>query len=138
MSNSLAISGPTELTAERQRFVAINFGERLKNVTTIVSGAAYGVDTVGAVEAWVRDIQLILTVPAGCWHNTGLYKHEDALVKTVMVQGGYMKRNDATAEQADALIAYPPSSQEELRSGTWATVRRFRKLGKPVTIVPLG
>lgn len=46
----------------------------------------------------------------------------------------YLARNKDIVEAGDWLIA-APKGPEELRSGTWSTVRYARKLGKPVTIV---
>lgn len=46
----------------------------------------------------------------------------------------YMKRNEAIVAASDVLIATPHGT-EELRSGTWATIRRARKKGIPIYIV---
>lgn len=46
----------------------------------------------------------------------------------------YLKRNQRIVEACDRLIACP-KGPEELRSGTWSTVRYARRLAKPVTIV---
>lgn len=40
-----------------------------------------------------------------------------------------------TIAAADALIAAPKGFAEELRSGTWATVRYARALGRPILII---
>ena len=50
----------------------------------------------------------------------------------------YMDRNDRLVEQIDKLIAFPMEATEVLRSGTWSTIRRARRKGIPVIIVPLG
>lgn len=47
----------------------------------------------------------------------------------------YLERNKRIAEGADILIAAPKSMKEEVRSGTWATVRYARKVGKPIVIL---
>ncbi len=47
----------------------------------------------------------------------------------------YMQRNRSIVNVTCRLIAAPGGMEEELRSGTWATVRYARRLGKPVTIV---
>ena len=46
-----------------------------------------------------------------------------------------LERNRIIAERCDALLACPSEPTEQLRSGTWATVRYARKAGKPVTFV---
>ena len=47
----------------------------------------------------------------------------------------YLNRNHAIVNQTDLLIAFPRLAAEELRSGTWATVRWSRKMHKPRFIV---
>ena len=49
-----------------------------------------------------------------------------------------LKRNRHIAEEADILIAAPETDKEEQRSGTWATVRYARALGKPVVMLSRG
>jgi len=46
-----------------------------------------------------------------------------------------LKRNHDIVDQTDVLIAAPRARAEELRSGTWATVRYARKQGKTVYIL---
>lgn len=46
----------------------------------------------------------------------------------------YMKRNDDIVKASNALLAMP-HGPEEVRSGTWATIRRARKKGIPIFIV---
>lgn len=46
----------------------------------------------------------------------------------------YMERNQAIVDATDELIATPKGFQEEVRSGTWATIRRGWKK-YPVTII---
>jgi len=47
----------------------------------------------------------------------------------------YLTRNRSIVDASDMLIACPATKAEQLRSGTWATVRYARKQGKPVTII---
>lgn len=44
-------------------------------------------------------------------------------------------RNHLIVDDCDVLIACPKGFSEELRSGTWATIRYARKVGKEVIIV---
>lgn len=46
----------------------------------------------------------------------------------------YLERNRAIVDATDVLIA-APKGPEELRSGTWSTVRYARKLARPIYIV---
>jgi hypothetical protein len=48
----------------------------------------------------------------------------------------YLIRNHFIVDETEVLIATPKSNKEELRSGTWATIRyAFHKEGKEVRIV---
>lgn len=47
----------------------------------------------------------------------------------------YLKRNLRIATLCEELVAAPLTRTEELRSGTWATVRYARKMGKRVHMV---
>jgi len=50
---------------------------------------------------------------------------------------GFLRRDDILAVNCTHMIAFPPTAKEAKRSGTWATVRRARKLGRPIKVVPL-
>lgn len=47
----------------------------------------------------------------------------------------YLKRNHTIVDQCDELIACPRTHKEELRSGTWATIRYAHKSGKLLNII---
>ena len=47
----------------------------------------------------------------------------------------YMARNHAIVHVSAEVVAAPAEMGEVMKSGTWATVRHARKLGKMVTIV---
>jgi len=47
----------------------------------------------------------------------------------------YLTRNKHIVDATDMLIACPRTKEEELRSGTWATIRYARKTGKPIAII---
>lgn len=47
----------------------------------------------------------------------------------------YLVRNQHIVEATTLLIATPAQEQEMLRSGTWSTVRRAWKLGRPIIII---
>jgi hypothetical protein len=47
----------------------------------------------------------------------------------------YLERNHEIVFHTDVLIATPKGFEEELRSGTWATMRFARKQGKTVFVV---
>lgn len=47
----------------------------------------------------------------------------------------YLVRNHAIVDEVDGMFATPASEEEELRSGTWATIRYSRKTYKPMVIL---
>lgn len=47
----------------------------------------------------------------------------------------YLERNVLIVEESDLIIGAPRSKVEELRSGTWATIRACRKREKAVMII---
>jgi len=55
--------------------------------------------------------------------------------KSVAPPRPYLERNKDIVRLSEVLIAAPETSREELRSGTWATVRYARKKGIPVFIL---
>lgn len=46
-----------------------------------------------------------------------------------------LERNETIAHWSDCLVATPRGFAEVRRSGTWATIRYFRKRNKPVCII---
>lgn len=47
----------------------------------------------------------------------------------------YLIRNRRIVIETDIVVAAPKSAEEEIRSGTWSTIRYARKLGREVRIV---
>ena len=48
----------------------------------------------------------------------------------------YLKRNEDIVNKCDVLIACPIDKNKEiLRSGTWATIRKARKLNKTIYLL---
>lgn len=53
----------------------------------------------------------------------------------VLPAAPHMKRNKTIVLASDYMIATPREALEQLRSGTWATIRMARKADKPLAIV---
>jgi hypothetical protein len=47
----------------------------------------------------------------------------------------YIERNHDIVDESDIMIGFPSSHQEQLRSGTWATIRYARKVEKRIYII---
>ncbi|HEY4779574.1 MAG TPA: DUF4326 domain-containing protein, partial [Solirubrobacterales bacterium] len=119
--------------------------ERLERADLYVSGAAHGVDTVAALAAldFFPAADHRVYVPAA-WHNeAGVSQLRQRGAEVVQVAPGasraesYMARNDRMVADCAMLVAFPYSEREELRSGTWATVRRARRARRRVLVEPL-
>jgi len=50
----------------------------------------------------------------------------------------YLQRNHNIVNAVDLMIACPHTDVEQLRSGTWATIRYARKVGKALEVLPRG
>ncbi len=66
--------------------------------------------------------------------DIGRYR-KDSNANVVHPQKPPLDRNRDIVNACDVLMAAPNTMQEEMRSGTWATVRYARKAGKSVIIV---
>lgn len=54
---------------------------------------------------------------------------------TIHVPQPPLERNCIMVRRCNVLIATPRGFAEELRSGTWATIRFARKIGRPIRVV---
>jgi len=73
-----------------------------------------------------------------------VYKYPSTVTtKLGKCPGGYLacqamhplKRNPLIVDAVDMLLACPKTQYEIRRSGTWATIRYARKVGKPIMII---
>lgn len=115
------------------------------HATGFISGAAPYVDSMAYRTAAYNFPSAIHTIYVPCdrsgeplWHNEDVVRDaRDAGHEVEYIYGGYLKRDDAMVRAADVLLAFPNSMREELRSGTWATIRRAWKRDVPVYYFPL-
>lgn len=59
----------------------------------------------------------------------------DQITRVLLGEMPYLERNKQIVDYSDVLIATPKGFAEELRSGTWSTVRYARKQKKSVVII---
>jgi hypothetical protein len=137
-----SVTGTVDLpdTPEVGRLLYKQVWSALQDATEFTTGGAFGIDTTTAYLGWSLRIRLSHSVLLrGCFpegrrfNDITLYWVD----RVEMIPGGYMKRNDVLVAHADVLLAFPKTPQEELRSGTWATIRRARKAGVEVRLFPL-
>jgi predicted Rossmann fold nucleotide-binding protein DprA/Smf involved in DNA uptake len=86
----------------------------VKNIDTIVSGGARGVDLLGEIFADEFGIQKDIAKPD--WSKYG--------------KGAAFIRNQEIIDRSDVLIAFPIKSS----GGTWDTIRKAQKAGKRVLV----
>ena len=117
----------------------------LTDVGEITTGAA---PTGADVEAFYLALAIHprvrhrVIVPVDCPHAELLVRiAKNKGCEIIEVPGkppkGYMDRNDLLVEHCDVLLSYPKTPDEELRSGTWATVRRARKAAREIRVFPV-
>jgi predicted Rossmann fold nucleotide-binding protein DprA/Smf involved in DNA uptake len=118
---------------------------KLPDVTEFTTGCAIGVDTAAhllAVTAYPNAYHR-LCIPAAPYNAALVHDDMDSRIILEYVPKGhdrgasYMLRNDRLVAHADILLAFPETGVEQIRSGTWSTVRRARKAGIGVHITPL-
>ena len=125
----VSFTGSQEGMTQRQKLLVKYYLSNLKP-----SEFHHG-DCVGA-DAEAHDIAHSLDIPIHIHPPTNPDKRawkENEAVK--YPQKPYLKRNEDMARICDVLIATPPTCQEIIRSGTWATIRYARKFGKELLIV---
>ena len=54
---------------------------------------------------------------------------------TILPKNPYITRNHDIVNACEVLIACPKTDYEQIRSGTWATVRHARRTYKPIVII---
>lgn len=107
------------MTLGQVRQLVFLIDRTLAAMTEFHHGAAVGADDQAAAEVMFRRFK-VREVPHRPEHHTS-----EAL----------LARNREIVDAADLLIAAPESDKEELRSGTWATVRYARQKGIPVVML---
>jgi hypothetical protein len=142
-----AFTGPSKVTKEERRLVEMAVGALLEP-SAILTGCAYGVDTVAALAAadtYGDSVQHRLYVPARK-HNAELPELVRAAgVEPVIIRcpnalsatGAYRARNEWMVEDADALIAFV-AKPHFYRSGEWMTINIAYSRAIPVQLVVLG
>lgn len=114
----IAIVGSRFRTCRDEVFKAV---AELEDGDVVVSGGAKGVDSWAAEAAMDRGLTVVIFT-----------------VKDVKEQMNYvaklMARNTLIAKECDRVIAFPQHQVDPGHGGTWDTVRKAKKMGKPVDI----
>ena len=127
---SVGITGTKEGLTEEQFSIAKDlFG--VLWMTEIHAGDCVGVDAeiVTLVKELQPSVKTVGHPPTNPDFRAFLEYDEERSCKP------YLKRNHDIVNESEYMFAFPKETKEVRRSGTWATVRYARKVGKQVLII---
>lgn len=107
--------------------------ENLPDITAIHHGCCIGFDVAAAYMANEFGISQVYHPPLKT-DLQGIFKR-NGWQGVWCKPRTYLERNRDIVDSCDILIAGPKDDVEEIRSGTWATVRYARKIGREVKIL---
>lgn len=107
------------------------FTEMSEEVNEFHHGDCIGADFDAATIVWSveRYIEIVSHPPLSQFYRAWAPAHRSMPAKP------YLDRNRDIVDATDILIATPGENEEQVRSGTWSTVRYARSVGKPVHIL---
>jgi hypothetical protein len=109
--------------------------ERLRALLACTPGAVlHHGDAIGA-DAEAHDIAVALGWAVVIHPPSEDYGRAFKASSFVRAPRPHLKRNRAIVRETDMLIAAPAGAIEELRSGTWSTVRYARRQGRPIWLI---
>lgn len=127
--NSIGFTGTRNGLKDVQRYALLRI-IRDSKFNEIHIGDCIGADDecINLIQLWAPDVVLVGHPPdLPALRAYRRYNIEHA-------PNPYLDRNRDIVDESELLIACP-AGPEELRSGTWSTVRYARKTGKPVIII---
>jgi hypothetical protein len=140
----IVITGTKKEPGERVRLFAQKLVQLSPAEYSFIVGGAKGVDISFAMVALAFDFQVHAVLPGGGAQYAEFAElyckdYEFAPAKSSH-PASLLHRNVVMLERSWArrLWAFPRTEREELRSGTWATVRAARKRDFKIEIFPLG
>lgn len=116
-------------TAQRYALLHVLARYRLFGALWMHNGDCLGADNVAAKLWQELDGKVHLHPPSIDTKRAFMYG------EFVEAPRPYLDRNKDIVCSCDELVATPAEMFEQLRSGTWATIRFARKIGRPVTII---
>jgi hypothetical protein len=138
----IGITGSSRLRSEHipvihRAFVRLNPAE-----TRLIVGGQVGVDIIAAILGLAMGFEVHCVLPgtAPVDRMADVYCHT---YETIFVSGNqtnaklYLARNARMVELSTRMIAFPLTSKEIVRSGTWQCVRQTQKARKKIDIHPL-
>lgn len=138
----LGITATRQLLARRQYLELARFILSL-DVDEVHHGDCVGGDETAHVLAAHAGRRIVIHPPTDrklrAFCDLIVYPSESHIVSEVTVLGErpYLDRDHDIVDDTDLLVGVP-SGPERQRSGTWATIRYARKIGRPVAILMPG
>lgn len=135
---NFAVTGPRRINNDQSYIIGRQIRQVLDNLTLLITGAAFGVDTYACEFATkLYGVDQLLCVPDDP-HNEDLVQRmrANSSVK-IIYPGDYRERNQCMVNSSHVLLAFPETPKEILRSGTWMTIRMARKAKIPIYFHPL-
>lgn len=129
----IGFTGTRNGMTERQKKACYSI---IKNATELHHGDCVGADYMAHGFAAVNGVHVHIHPPRDKKYRA-FSDRNSTYVTTVYIAmpKDYLDRNKDIVDACDILVAAPETLAEELRSGTWSTVRYARKLKKPVIIL---
>lgn len=118
-----------KITSQQHKIIEKIFA--LPNIKEIHHGDCIGSDTnIHDIYRNVNKNGKIIIHPPN-FDKKRAYNHGDVINKPYP----YLTRNRHIVNESDILLACPKEQHEVKRSGTWATIRYAKKLGKKIYII---
>lgn len=128
---------PIGFTGTSKRFPTVEQGKRLNyRLKVLYAGGErefHHGDCI-KMDAWVAEAAKAIGFRLICHPPANEYKRAFVQSHVVSDRKPFLDRNHDIVDESTILLAAPDTSQEELRSGTWATIRYARKKKIPVEI----
>ena len=102
------------------------------DIEEVHQGCCNGVDEMATIACKDRNITVIGHPPTNDKELSELAVEKSSAVRK---QAEYLERNRNIVDSVDLLIAIPNTDKEQVRSGTWSTVRYARKRSKKIIII---
>jgi len=103
----------------------------------LIVGACIGIDQIVGEEGHKLGFKVYGVIPSNRSKIDHLYPNYCTSIEFMSIGTDYMDRNQRIVDLSFDLTAFPLRGVEELRSGTWSTIRRAGWKSIPVTIIPL-
>lgn len=94
-------------------------------------GDCHGADEQAHLFAHTFGYKIVIHPP----ENKAYRAYLATTIERMMDPKPYLERNKDIVDHCTILIAVPKGQREEIRSGTWSTVRYARKMGRTICII---